>query len=443
VTDENGRFKLGNLPGEADLVVSFVGYKSKVIKAVFDKEMTISLVTDTVKTSKVTMSPPPPPPPPPPAIKIKGVGPEPLIVVDGIITDIAINKIDPETIQSINVLKDKTATDKYGDKGKDGVIEVTKKDNRSPGQDKEVLSSTGTPPPPPPGDKKENYIVTTIQPHKGLKIQGDGPPPLIVLDGNIKTEEELDAIDHQSIEFLNVDVLKGESAITKYGDKGKNGVVEITSKKIDKKESENNISEIKVTAIGSGNGNTNMIDMEPRPLILVDGVISDIDINSIDVNTIESVSVLKNISATNKYGEKGKNGVIEIVTKKVSSISGSAADQKAENGQFVVVEEMPVFPGGESMSAWISDHLEYPGKAYKDKISGVVYVNFVINSTGKVKDVAVSKSVHPLLDAEAVRVVSSMPDWKPGKQNGKGVPVSYNVPVEFKMWGKIQPAESK
>jgi TonB family protein len=158
------------------------------------------------------------------------------------------------------------------------------------------------------------------------------------------------------------------------------------------------------------------------PLIVVDGTVKDIDLNKIDQGTIESITVLKDKSATEKYGEKGKNGVLEITTKK-----------EAVEHPFVVVEEMPEFPGGKiAMVAWISANLKYPEKALKAGISGKVYVSFIISSTGKVKNAIINKSVSPSLNDEAIRVISSMPEWKPGSQGGKPVDVQMLVPVEFK-----------
>jgi TonB family protein len=165
------------------------------------------------------------------------------------------------------------------------------------------------------------------------------------------------------------------------------------------------------------------------PLYVVDGItVTQTEAEKIDPNSIESVSVLKDKSAiekpaTDKYGEKGKDGVVEITTKK-----------KTAKDAFVVVEEMPEFPGGrEAMVAWIAANLKYPAEAVKSKITGKVYINFVVSSTGKVKNVVVSKSASPLLNDEAVRVISSMPDWKPGSQAGKPVEVQMLVPVEFKL----------
>ena len=85
------------------------------------------------------------------------------------------------------------------------------------------------------------------------------------------------------------------------------------------------------------------------------------------------------------------------------------------------------------MASWIGSNLKYPAEAVKAKITGKVYVNFIVSSTGKVRNVVISKSVSPLLNAEAIRVISSMPDWKPGMQAGKPVDVQIKVPLEFKL----------
>jgi len=160
-----------------------------------------------------------------------------------------------------------------------------------------------------------------------------------------------------------------------------------------------------------------------RPLVVIDGIISDRDADKIDPETIESMKVMKDEFARDKYGDKGKYGVIEVTTKK-----------KADKDVYVVVEELPEFIGGkEAMAAWINANLKYPAEAMKNKITGKVYVNFIVSPTGKVKNVVISKSVSPLFNAEAIRVISSMPDWKPGKQAGKSVPVQMQVPVEFKL----------
>jgi TonB family protein len=101
---------------------------------------------------------------------------------------------------------------------------------------------------------------------------------------------------------------------------------------------------------------------------------------------------------------------------------------------FFIVEQMPEFPGGESaLRQFIGNNIRYPVEAQEKGIKGKVYVNFVIGKTGHPIKISIAKGVHPLLDTEAIRVISMMPDWIPGKQRGKTVNVSYTVPINFEL----------
>ena len=101
---------------------------------------------------------------------------------------------------------------------------------------------------------------------------------------------------------------------------------------------------------------------------------------------------------------------------------------------FQVVEEMPQFPGGmgEAMK-FLAKNMKYPVAAQQAKIEGRVIVQFVIERDGSVSDVKVMRGVSPELDAEAIRVVSMMPKWIPGKQRGKAVAVKYTMPIMFRL----------
>jgi TonB family protein len=106
----------------------------------------------------------------------------------------------------------------------------------------------------------------------------------------------------------------------------------------------------------------------------------------------------------------------------------------ASSEPFVVVEEMPVFPGGdEGLINYIVANTKYPDSAKINKLTGKVIIRFCVRETGTVDRVAVLRSVEPSLDAEAARVVSSLPAFKPGKQGGVPVAVWYMIPVEFKL----------
>ena len=99
-----------------------------------------------------------------------------------------------------------------------------------------------------------------------------------------------------------------------------------------------------------------------------------------------------------------------------------------------VAEGAPAYNGGEAaMRKFLQKNIKYPSKAKEDGVQGTVFVRFVVEKDGLVDDVAVAKGVHPMLDAEAKRVVSVMPKWTPGKQNGKLVAVQYTLPVRFQL----------
>ena len=95
---------------------------------------------------------------------------------------------------------------------------------------------------------------------------------------------------------------------------------------------------------------------------------------------------------------------------------------------------MPEFPGGElEMRKFIAENIKYPEEAKAKGLSGKVFVQFVINKEGDVVNAKIARGIDPLLDAEAIRVVQSMPKWTPGSQRGKTVNVSFTVPIEYKL----------
>lgn len=101
---------------------------------------------------------------------------------------------------------------------------------------------------------------------------------------------------------------------------------------------------------------------------------------------------------------------------------------------FVVVEQMPSFPGGDAaLMRFLSDNIRYPVIAAESGIQGRVILQFVVNRDGSIVDIEVVRSIDRSLDAEAVRVVSMMPRWTPGKQRGRTVRVRYTLPVIFRL----------
>lgn len=109
-------------------------------------------------------------------------------------------------------------------------------------------------------------------------------------------------------------------------------------------------------------------------------------------------------------------------------------DLESSDRAFDVVEQMPSFPGGsKKLVEYLSEKTRYPKDLEETCIQGRVILTFVVEKDGSISDVKVVRSLDPLLDKEAVRVVSSMPKWIPGKQNGVAVRVKYTIPVTFRL----------
>ena len=105
-----------------------------------------------------------------------------------------------------------------------------------------------------------------------------------------------------------------------------------------------------------------------------------------------------------------------------------------EEKPYTMVEQMPQYPGGPAeLLKYIAKNLRYPTIAQENGIQGRVILRFVVSATGEVKDITVLRSLDPYCDKEAIRVVSTLPKWIPGKQNGRNVPVYYTLPIQFKL----------
>ena len=147
------------------------------------------------------------------------------------------------------------------------------------------------------------------------------------------------------------------------------------------------------------------------------------------------------------YDFRDEFGIKEMVFKKVDANtpvetkkqSSKTKDEKVEmkpdkNGVYHIVEEMPVFPGGEqALMDYVSKNVVYPQEAQEKGISGRVFVCFIVEKDGSVNEVSVMRGIGGGCDDEAVRVIKAMPKWKPGKMKGEAVRVSYMMPITFKL----------
>ena len=109
-------------------------------------------------------------------------------------------------------------------------------------------------------------------------------------------------------------------------------------------------------------------------------------------------------------------------------------DEVVEAEIFTVVEQMPEFPGGMNrLAEYLATNIRYPQLARESGIQGRVFINFVVEADGSVTNVRVIRSLGGGCDEEAMRVVRNMPRWTPGRQRGRAVRVSYNLPVNFRL----------
>jgi protein TonB len=117
----------------------------------------------------------------------------------------------------------------------------------------------------------------------------------------------------------------------------------------------------------------------------------------------------------------------------VAPVIATEEEEEEETQEvFFIVEDMPVFPGGDlALRKYIANAVNYPVIAQENGIQGKVYITFVVGKDGAIGNASIARGVDPSLDKEALRVVNSLPKWKPGKQRGKPVNVSYTVPINF------------
>ena len=148
------------------------------------------------------------------------------------------------------------------------------------------------------------------------------------------------------------------------------------------------------------------------------------------VDSIKPEDVKQLMTADQAQTEVTNKEVVEVV----QQVKEEVQEADAEATPFVIVEEMPMFPGGDAaLLKYLRENAIYPEVAKENNIQGRVIINFCVTSTGGVSKISILKHVDPELDAEAIRVVSTLPKFKPGKQGGKPVPVWYQAFINFKL----------
>ncbi len=149
--------------------------------------------------------------------------------------------------------------------------------------------------------------------------------------------------------------------------------------------------------------------------------------------------------ANSETGDARRGNTADRGTVAVRDSSGiDAPGNSLRQSVYDVVDEMPSFPDGMSaLSGFIYTNLRYPEEAARENITGRVVVSMTIEKDGTVTNPVVSKSVNPLLDNEALRVVRAMPKWNPGRLEGRPVSVRYTIPITFKIEGEAEAKPSK
>ncbi len=340
ITDAAGHFTIGNVPEDASLVFTYKGYKTQVLKPVFSAEMNVKMLKDPDYKEQIQIR----------SSTTEVSKANPLIVIDDVVTDKKTSDISASNIARITVLSIKEASDKYGEKGKNGAVEIMTRNKAA------VL---------------------------GIEVPKRRQNP-----------EYFPTFQGQRILYFNDWV----------------------------------VSQVKyppeATAKGSKGRVTVNFTVEP------DGYLSKITCPG-SPDQLLCEAVIKAVQSSPKW-EPAKNPDFREAFSVSVSVKFELPDKVSKDDTYVVVEQMPQFPGGEkAVLQFLNDNLQYPPEAREQKIEGRVIIRFIVSSTGKVEDAMVLKSVHPLLDAEAVRVVSSMPDFIPGSQGGNPVNVYYMIPVTF------------
>ena len=148
-------------------------------------------------------------------------------------------------------------------------------------------------------------------------------------------------------------------------------------------------------------------------------------------DTIVATDTVRNDSIDEPFEFEG---FVEVPESTNDSYVFEPEEDENRPGVYIVVEQMPEFPGGDKgFHQFIADNVKYPAEAKEKGIRGIVYVNFIVEPDGSISDIRVLRGIGGGCDEEAVRVVESMPKFKPGIQNGEAVRVSYTVPVIFRL----------
>lgn len=153
------------------------------------------------------------------------------------------------------------------------------------------------------------------------------------------------------------------------------------------------------------------------------------------VQTVEIINIVDNNANIDNELKIDDTGADETTIVDIDPIVTTKKEKEVEEQKiFYIVEDPAEFPGGEkALYKYIQNSVKYPVIAQENGVQGKVYVKFVVNESGKVSNAEILRGVDPSLDNEALRVIRSLPDFKPGKQRGVPVKVFYNAVINFQL----------
>ena len=259
--------------------------------------------------------------------------------------------------------------------------------------------------------------------------------PIVGITLALNAETVTDFVYKNDEPQKQVPVKKGKkNATIKTGSNKAVNVIEIVEPKSD--------DELKTyeTTLGENEPNAAVLILNTKkkgeePLLIVDDKIATIEqVRALPRDAVARIATMREKNAIKSFGEIGKNGALIITTVKHQK---EIDNEPILPDVFDEVDEMPQFPGGMAgMMQYLSSNLRYPQDAREAGTQGRVIVSFIVEKDGSISNAKVAKSTYSSLDEEALRVVSAMPKWTPGKQNGEAVRVKYSVPVSFRLGNK-------
>jgi TonB family protein len=386
LTDFGGRFTIEDVQPGASLLIAYRGFKDQSVKADFTSEIVVRLTRDRDFKGKVFVDEHR-------YVNFRNPDFTPakaLVVIDGIILDYKDNlKVTPGEMKSFKILADKEATDKYGEKGKDGVVEVLTYGNKTGSARKKQTVSDKT-----PSDTSRYRTYLSIN-HASDKGELIDIPLSNLQTAGVSIYHDIDNLNKKESRFIGI--------MTRDYYKVKGRVVG---------EDGESLSGVKISA--SENPAT---------------VISDKEGNFVIEDVNEGVLLEFSLPGYITYY---LNTLYEVAFNEKLTIELQKDDLREKDDVYTTAETMPQYPGGEGeLRKFVTVNVKYPQEAMAQKAKGVVLVRFVVNKKGEIEDVELIHRVHPALDTEVLRVVSKLERFVPGSMGGKPVSVYYTLPVTF------------